>query len=240
MGGFFSLDGPFYKIGTVIADIMILSLLWLLLSLPVVTSGAATTALFYVTTRRIANKEGYLLRDFFKSFKANFVQSTLVWLTIIGVTLIVVVNILNIGIVPENIRLVVLPVQICILIELFLITTYAFPIIARFEMKYREVFKTAFFMANRHLLTSLLCILCAAALFLISAVCFLGSYPPFYLVAMGIYAYAVSYLFMRVFKKYRPEIDAGDDYVPKEAPRPAADSRPEAYLPPDHDAPKGQ
>jgi uncharacterized membrane protein YesL len=199
------MDGAFYKIGSIIADIMILGILWLVLSIPIVTSGAATTALFYVTTRRVSNKDGYLFRDFFKSFKANFVQATVSWLIILAVTAVVLINVLNINVVGDM-KTIVLPVQICMLIEIFLITTYIFPIIARFDMKFKETFKTAFFMANRHLLTSLLCIICAAAAVFLSFY-----YLPFMLVAMGAYAYAVSYLFMRVFKKYRPEIDSDTD-----------------------------
>ena len=59
------LDSKFYKWGTLLADLIILTVLWLICSLPIITMGAATTALYYVTTRQLSNREGYVSRDFF-------------------------------------------------------------------------------------------------------------------------------------------------------------------------------
>jgi uncharacterized membrane protein YesL len=201
MSGFFSMDGAFYKAGSVVADIMILSFFWILFSIPLFTIGASTTALYYVTTRRISNREGYLFRDFWSSFKSNFKQTTLIWLLLSLVGSIVLINIRNIDLVGD-LKTFILPVQICFLIELFMIGIYIFPIIARFEMKLRESLKTAFFMANKHILTTIGCIAVAAAVVLV-----IYLYFNFILVAMGVYAYLTSYLLIRVFKKYRPEID---------------------------------
>lgn len=201
MGGFFSLDGPFYRIGNMLADIMILSLVWILFSLPVVTIGASTTALFYVTTRRISNKEGYLIRDFWKSFKTNFKQSTIVWLAGLLIVAILLINIWNIDAVGD-LKMVILPFQICFLVELSFISIYIYPLIARFDMPFREMIRTAFFMGNKHIFTSLTCVVLAGAIILGSMM-----YPLLVLVAMGLYAFGASYFIMRVFKKYRPEID---------------------------------
>lgn len=207
MGGFFSLDGPFYRIGNIIADIMILSLVWLLFSIPIVTIGASTTALFYVTTRRISNREGYLLRDFWTSFKTNFVQSTVVWVILLLVAAILFINIYNIDVVGDT-RWIILPFQICFLIELVLISVYIFPIIARFDMKLKTLFKTAFYMANKHIFTSITCVVLAGAIILASLL-----YMLLFVVAIGLYAFGASYLIMRVFKKYRPEIDKDEQLL---------------------------
>jgi len=205
MGGFFSIDGPFYRIGNILADIMILSFLWIVFSIPLVTIGASTTALFYVTTRRISNREGYLFRDFWKSFKTNFKQATLVFLILLLVSGILITNIMNIGLVG-NMSFIILPFQICFLVELALISIYIFPIIARFQLGLKDVFKTAFFMANKHLLTSLMCLVTVVAIFLVILM-----YELFAVVAIGCYGFAISYFLVRVFKKYRPEIDVDDE-----------------------------
>ena len=72
----------FYLVG----DIITLHFLWILCSLPIITIGASTTALYYSCMKRIRTKEGYPLKNFFSSFKINFKQSTLIWigLMIIG------------------------------------------------------------------------------------------------------------------------------------------------------------
>lgn len=201
MNGFFSLDGPFYKYGSILADIMVLSLVWLVCSLPLFTIGASTSALYYVTTRRIANREGYILRDFWTAFKSSFKKATLLWLLLLLVVLILIINIINIE-VTGSMATFLLPCQICFLIEIALITVYLFPITARFEMGFRQTIKSAFYMANKHIFTSLTCVVLALGILL-----GIYLYPVLFLVAMGLYAWLTSYLIIRVFKRYRPEMD---------------------------------
>ena len=201
MFSFFNMDGPFYKFGSLIADIMILSFYWIIFSIPLFTIGTSTTALYYVMTRRISNREGYLFRDFWTSFKSNFKQTTIIWLIFLLVFYILFINIRNIDLLG-NMRNIVYPVQIVLLIEVVMCGMYIFPINARFEINLKNSFKTAFFMANRHFLTTVLCALAAATIFVVSYSTFI-----FFLVAMGVYVFLTSHLFLRIFKKYRPEID---------------------------------
>lgn len=91
MGSIFSPDGPFNTFMTLVFDIMILSILWILCCVPVITIGASTTALYTVMLKRADNEEGYVIRGFFKAFKSNFRQTlplTLIML-LIGAVLFV-------------------------------------------------------------------------------------------------------------------------------------------------------
>lgn len=62
-----------------VADLIVVNLLFMLCSLPVFTIGAAATAMHY-TLRRWREHEGSLVRDFFRSFRLNFRQATILWL----------------------------------------------------------------------------------------------------------------------------------------------------------------
>lgn len=68
---FFSLENPVWKFIGNLADFFILSCLWYLCSLPVVTAGAAASAVYYVTLKMSRDQEGELVRSFFKSFRQN-------------------------------------------------------------------------------------------------------------------------------------------------------------------------
>lgn len=68
---FFSLENPIWKFIGNLADFFLLSCLWYLCCLPVVTAGAATTALYYVTLKMARGQEGQLIPAFFHSFKQN-------------------------------------------------------------------------------------------------------------------------------------------------------------------------
>jgi len=205
MGGIFNMDGPFFRFGNAIADIMILSIIWIIFSIPLFTIGASTTALFYVTTRRISDKEGYLFKDFLSSFKSNFKMATKLWMLWVSLSGLIALNIFWLRVLDFDplMATILLPIQICILIELYITSLYLFPITARFDMSFRQTIKTAFFMANRHLLTTISCVATAVAVIFASAMIF----EPILIVGMGLYAYVTSYMFIQVFRKYRPEID---------------------------------
>jgi len=201
------MEGPFFRFGNAIADIMILSFIWILFSIPLFTIGASTTALFYVTTRRISDKEGYLFKDFYSSFKSNFKMATKLWLLFAGLFGLLAANVYmlwNFDFFDPWMATILLPIQILILIELSITSIYLFPITARFEMSFRQTIKSAFFMANRHLLTTLSCVVTALAILLAAEMFF----PPLFMVSMGLYAYVTSYMFIVIFRKYRPELDS--------------------------------
>ncbi len=67
-----------------VADVFFLTVLWAVCCLPVVTVGASTSALYYVSLKMAKNREGYLGKSFLKAFKDNFAQSTAVWLIMLA------------------------------------------------------------------------------------------------------------------------------------------------------------
>lgn len=68
----FDTEGFLYKVGTVLADIFLLSFLWLIFSIPIITAGASTTAVYYVCTKKAAGTDAYVLKGFLKSFIQYF------------------------------------------------------------------------------------------------------------------------------------------------------------------------
>ena len=80
MGQIFNLDNPVWNFMSKVADLVILNILVMLCSLPVVTAGAAWTAMHFVTIRMARKEERYVVKDFFRSFKENFRQATVIWI----------------------------------------------------------------------------------------------------------------------------------------------------------------
>lgn len=79
MGNFFNLDSKLYRFLDKLADCLILSALWLLSCLPIITIGAANTALYYTAQKSLRKDEGGVWSVFWRSFRSNFKQSTLLW-----------------------------------------------------------------------------------------------------------------------------------------------------------------
>mgnify|MGYP000763200386 FL=1 len=65
------------------ADLIWLNILTLICCIPVITIGASLTALNYVTLKLVRDEEGYVTKAFFKSFKQNFKQATIIWLILL-------------------------------------------------------------------------------------------------------------------------------------------------------------
>lgn len=76
----FKSDSPLVNFLNKITDIVLLNILLIVVSLPIITIGAAWTAAYYVTVKMVKNEESYLLKDFFKSFRQNFFQATTIWM----------------------------------------------------------------------------------------------------------------------------------------------------------------
>ena len=70
MGKFFNLDSPIMRVLATLADMCLLNLMTLIGCIPIVTAGASITAMHYVLLKMVRNKEGYIWKDFWKSFKA--------------------------------------------------------------------------------------------------------------------------------------------------------------------------
>lgn len=69
---FFNLDSPVMRFLTKVADLIILNILFLICCIPIVTIGAASTALYTVTMKSVRDEESYVIRSYFKAFKDNF------------------------------------------------------------------------------------------------------------------------------------------------------------------------
>ena len=85
MARIFSYDSKFSYIVFRIAYGCYLNALWLVCSLPIFTIGASTTALYYVTLKIAGDEEGDVMQQFFRAFKRNFKQATVLWGVALGV-----------------------------------------------------------------------------------------------------------------------------------------------------------
>ena len=90
-------DKPLFAVLTKLTYSAYLNILWLVCSLPIVTIGASTTALFYVTLKMAEDRDDGLTRMFFKAFRENFKPATKLWLILLarGVLCLIIPNALN-------------------------------------------------------------------------------------------------------------------------------------------------
>ena len=84
---FFSYESKFSQLLLKLCYACYLNLLWFVCSLPIVTIGASTTALYYTCLKIVRDEDSHVGATFFRAFRENFKQSTVLWLILLGIGL---------------------------------------------------------------------------------------------------------------------------------------------------------
>lgn len=140
---FFNLDSPFMRFLTKMADLIILNILYMICCIPIVTIGAASTALYTVSMKAVKNEESYIVRSFFKAFKDNFKIATLSWLIAFVLGVILALDFRILPALPTTIAQILRMFLIAISLFYAIFIIYLFPYIARFENTLMGTLKNA-------------------------------------------------------------------------------------------------
>lgn len=217
MGRLFNMDNKFFTFMSRVADICILNILCLLCCIPIVTAGASITAMYYVTLKMVRNEESYIVRSFFKSFKENFKQATLINLLalVVGVILFVDLRVSTAmsGTMGQILHIIFMAFTILYLVLLL----YIYPILSRFYNTIKNTLINALLMSIRHLpYTFIMVLICACPVLIL----FIPSYQIssllimlFILMGFGTIAYLNSFFFVKIFDNYMPEESDEQDAV---------------------------
>lgn len=149
MGGILNYDSPLMSGLARIADLVILNVLTFLFCIPIVTIGASVTACHYVSLK-LKRGEGYVMRNFWKSFKENLGQSTVIWFVVainISIYLIIILFFRGGGIMGD----VAKGASLVALILWAFVGCWVFPLQSKFINKIRITIKNSFLLAFRYL-----------------------------------------------------------------------------------------
>lgn len=104
-------DSIFGQIFGFLGNMIALNILWLVTSLPIVTIGASTTAMYYTALKLHKDKDVTVWKAFFHSFKQNFMQATAIWAVFAAVeALLLSCGFIGIGLITGVLLLYIFPV----------------------------------------------------------------------------------------------------------------------------------
>lgn len=204
MGQIFNLDNPVWNFMSKVADLVILNILVMLCSLPVVTAGAAWTAMHFVTIRMARKEERYVVKDFFRSFKENFRQATVIWILALVAAGVFIGDVLIYKAIPDQIPKVLM-IIVMVLAYLVLGTLlYAFPLLSRFYNTIVGTLKNAFLVSIVNIpytfLFAFLAVLPFAVLY------FVVELAPFVLLfGFSFPAYIAGKSWIKILSKFEPQ-----------------------------------
>lgn len=205
MKGLFNYDNPVWRFVGKFWDVFMLNILWLICSIPIFTIGASTTAVYYVTLRLVRDEDGYTFRSFFRSFKENFKQATIIWLIFLVTGIVLIIDLwfaLTAGVFPAGTpRLMFTALFIGLLIVWLAMITYVFPILSRFYGTVKQTILNAFLLSVRYILYTIGMVAVDIGILYLT----LTSMPFLMMFGLPLIAFANSYFLHQVFKKFIPE-----------------------------------
>lgn len=202
MNGIFNLDNPVMRFLSKVFDVMFLSVLWGLFCMPIVTIGASTTAMYYATVKVIRRERGYIFREFWKSFKMNFLQATASWVLIVIATGLFYANVKFAAGLEGKMGTVLYVVYIGMAIIVLGCGLYIFPVLSRFSMKTMQLLKISLFLFFKYLLKS---VLLAAIVLGVCACIYVAEITVFFIPVCGALLYSL--VMEPILKIYTPHVE---------------------------------
>ncbi len=193
----FSINSPFASAVNKLVQMIWAGILWFVCSIPIVTIGAATTALYEVLLKMEKNQEGYVGVSFLRAFRENMRNATLVWLPLFAAEVVLGVNLFYYAVFGGG-RFPVQSVVFAVLLMLAVtLSGYVFPVLARFENTTAGTWRMAAVLAIRNPAWSAVIL---SVQLLTAVVCWFFLYFPL-LFIMGITGYFQAVIFNHIFDK---------------------------------------
>ena len=204
----FNLNSPWVQRFAMLTNLVCLNILWLVCCIPVFTAGAATAALYHTVFLYHNKEDDAVLRPFFRAFRTNFKQSTLLFLPLFAALLLVVFDLVYLASYGKGTAVLFLLILVILLLMGMLI--HLFPLIARFDMNAKALLRTAFSLTALHLPGTLTVIA-----LLVLPVVLLLFFPDWFLrlgvVWAGVWFSAIAYFFgkflLKIWNKHVPSED---------------------------------
>lgn len=201
----FDLDSPLMQALGKMADLLWLNILTLICCIPIVTAGAALTALNYMALKIVRDEECYITKDYFKSFKQNFRQATIIWILLLFAILFLAYDYYVLGNINGDFIFVIQIVIATVAVALYFTALYVFAVLAKFDNTVFRTIKNAFLMSIMQLPKTIL----MAVLYLAPALLFVyfsDVSPLMIMFGLSLPAWLSALLYNKFFKKLEEQI----------------------------------
>lgn len=192
---------------SVAADLLVLNLLTVLLSLPLITAGAAITAMHSIVIKIVRGEDCYTVKPFFKEFAANFKKGMLLSLVMIVSAVVLYFNYRAAKAYVPQMRVVAIAFGIIVLAVLF----YAFALTARYENTFAATMKNAVILSIAYFPRTLFMVVCAVGLWFVCIHVYKIGIPILTMFGFSIPCYVNILLMNKMFRKLEGDPDDNND-----------------------------
>ena len=196
MGKLFDYDHPFLRLLSRIADLFVLNLMTLVLCLPIITIGASITAAHY-TALKLHRGENYVMPNFWKSFKENFKQSTIIWMIFVLFFVVEYLAFITLSNGTSETDLTMQGVIVATGVFGVCFMLWVFPLQSKFVNKIPKTIYTSFIMTFKHIIRTVLLLALFVLPFLLPA----EGFPVILLFGFSVPIYLSAMIYNKPFKK---------------------------------------
>lgn len=207
MQSLFSPDSKFMQAMDRVCDLLLLNVLFLVTCLPLFTIGASAAAMYAVCFRFDSEKEERIFKSYFRAFRDNFRQGTVLWLVILLFGGTSCLNVLIFRGMTNVLYYLFFPCAVLLALAV-LMGSYLFPLVSQFRCDNRSALKNALFLSigylPRSLAVSAVNVL-PLGLFLLYPYLFFQTGLVWILIYFSAGAYINSLILKKVFTPYMQE-----------------------------------
>ncbi len=157
---FFDSEAPIWSAIGKMADLGVLSVLWTICSIPVITMGAASAALMRCVLNMNTGLGNWRSRHFFRYFRSNFRNATLLWLVFLLAAAVFIFDLVVLSDPGSTIMRVQRFIAVIGLIIWMITGVWAFALTSQFENGVFQTIKNAFYIGISKLpRTVIMCVL---------------------------------------------------------------------------------
>ena len=190
-------DGTVLRFINKLVSSVWLHILWFICSIPIITIGPSTTALFYCCQKVANDEEGYITKAFFHSFKSDFKQAVLIGLitTLLGIIFVIDGYVLYHLYSTSAFWTIITALFVVAVVAYIFVIMWIFPLLAHFENTTIAMFKNSMILSIRFLLCSVLML----AIYFAMLVIIIRFFTPAVIFGFGTCALLNSMLLKNIF-----------------------------------------
>lgn len=200
-------EGPIFGLLDKVGQMILLSVVWIVGCLPVVTIATSTTALYYAVIKSIRREYGSAMQEFWQSYRSNLKRGIPITL---GMLLLALVLSWNIQLLSQEGQgnNFLLWGSIILLALLVGVAVYICPVLSRFTMSAGKAIRLAFVMSIRFFPYTLL--LAAGTVGLVYLQVFVIPIPAIVILPSA-WCYVSTFLVEKALLRFMPPKEENDD-----------------------------
>lgn len=208
MADMFNRSSPGMKFLSGLGTLIFANILFIITSLPIFTIGASITALYRITFEVHMGNDPFVMKDYFRYFKENFKQSTIIWVPSLILAAVWCSSLFIVfRVIDSSYNWLQYPIYILLVVLVFVLI-YAFPMIAVFENDTKNIIKNSILISIGNIPTTIFIIAQPVLIFVISdfiPVLGVVIFSLFFLIGFAFDSWFYGFFINRAFKVEKPK-----------------------------------